>query len=84
MQRYKNLGGRSGVVGYEIGDNYIVVQFIRGKDTFYNYTYASAGQTAIETMKRLAEQGSGLGSYISSKATQPQYDKKGNSLQDVL
>ena len=84
MQRYQNLGGRSGVVAYKIGDDYIVVQFSKGKSTFYSYTYTSAGQAAIETMKQLAEQGRGLGSYISTKTTRPEFHKKGNSIEEVL
>lgn len=27
MERYRNLGGNSGVYAYEIGSNYIKVQF---------------------------------------------------------
>lgn len=42
MERYLDLDGDSGVVGYEIGDTFIRVQFDR---TFkiYTYSYRSTG-----------------------------------------
>lgn len=63
MQRYANLGGDSGVTGFEIGSDRITVQFKGGAT--YLYTYASAGQTNIEEMKALALAGQGLNSFIS-------------------
>jgi hypothetical protein len=42
MERYKNLGGDSGVVAYEIGADSIKVGFSDG--SLYLYTYGSAGQ----------------------------------------
>ena len=82
MQPYANNSGQSNVVAYYIGDDFIVVQFPH--NSFYKYTYSSAGQAAIESMKRFAESGSGLGTYISTKATQPDYASKGSSLESVL
>jgi len=67
MQTYANLGGDSGVVKYEIGQNYIDVEFKdRNKDgcNTYKYTYASAGASNIEQMKQLAAAGRGLHSFI--------------------
>lgn len=63
MERYANLGGNSGVVGYEIGDDFIRVQFSDG--SIYLYTYTSAGSKNIEQMKRLARIGRGLNSFIN-------------------
>jgi hypothetical protein len=63
MEKYKNLGGDSNVVGYEIGQGSIVVQF--GDGSRYEYTNASAGSGAIATMQQLAVAGRGLNSYIS-------------------
>lgn len=63
MERYANLGGNSGVVGYEIGNDFIRVQFSDG--SIYLYTYASAGADNIEQMKRLARNGRGLNTFIS-------------------
>ncbi len=62
MERYANLGGDSGVVGYEIGNDFIRVQFSDG--SIYLYTYASAGANNIEQMKKLARNGQGLNAFI--------------------
>jgi|GEM_PF-121704 len=83
METYKNLGGNSGVVAYLIGDDSIVVRFASGQHTFYRYTYASAGSEAVERMKSLAAAGRGLNGFISTRATQPPYFRKGNSLLEV-
>lgn len=64
METYANLGGDSGIAGYEIGDDYITVIFTT--EARYTYTYESAGVDAVETMKELAESGQGLNSYIST------------------
>jgi len=63
MNRYKNLGGNSGVSSYEIGDDYIIVEFSDGAGYLYNYN--STGRSDIETMKSLAVSGRGLNSFIS-------------------
>lgn len=62
MERYKNLGGDSGVAFYEIGSESITVQFTTCAS--YLYTYGSAGRHHIEKMKELAIAGHGLNSYI--------------------
>ena len=62
MERYRNLGGDSSVIAYEIGSNFIRVQFSDG--SVYLYTYASAGSHNIEQMKQLARRGRGLNSFI--------------------
>ena len=64
MERYKNLGGNSGVMAYEIGSDFIRVQFFDG--SIYLYTYASAGSHNIEHMKQLARNGQGLNSFINT------------------
>lgn len=81
MEPYKNLGGNSGVVAFQIGSDFIIVQFREGRYTFYKYTYISAGSAAIETMKRLARQGQGLNSYISTN--QPGYSSQASSLEGL-
>jgi hypothetical protein len=63
MVRYKNSGGTSGVLAYEIGDDFIKVQFHDRKT--YLYSYRSAGTHHIEQMKALAVRGRGLNSYIN-------------------
>lgn len=64
MERYRNLGGDSGVVAYEFGDTSITVEFSDG--AHYLYTYQSAGSYNIEEMKRLAVAGRGLNSFINA------------------
>lgn len=65
MEDYKNVSGKSGVVRYEIGMDYIIVEFKLGQERFYKYTYAVTGQDNIEEMKKFAAQGSGLNTYIN-------------------
>lgn len=62
METYRNLGGNSGVAAFEIGNDFIKVQFNDG--AVYLYTYQSAGSNNIEQMKVLARAGKGLNSFI--------------------
>ncbi len=64
MERYKNLGGNSGVSAYKIGDDWIRVEF--SDRSLYLYNYQSAGRQNIETMKSLALSGRGLNSFINT------------------
>lgn len=64
MQRYKNLGGDSNVAAYEYGSDFIRVQFNDG--SVYLYTNSSAGSYNIDTMKKLADAGHGLNSFINT------------------
>ncbi len=66
MQIYKNLGGNSNIIAFELGDDYIDVQFNKGM--IYRYSYISAGILKVNEMKRLALQGHGLNSYIMRNA----------------
>ena len=72
MKRYRNRGGDSGVVAYEIGPTSITVKF---SDAVYLYTYQSAGRANIERMKRLAIAGEGLNSFIN-RCVRKRYAKK--------
>lgn len=63
MKRYKNLNNNSGVVAYEIGKENIKIQFRDG--SLYNYTYKNPGSKHVEQMKKLAEKGFGLTTYIN-------------------
>ena len=73
MERYKNLEGHSGVTAYDINNEGIVVEF--NHDSAYQYTYASAGKSVIEKMKRLARAGRGLSTYIT-QFVRDKFDKK--------
>lgn len=73
MALYRNLNGDSGVHAYELGNNNIVVQFNDGSAYLYNYSVP--GSSAVEHMKQLALNGSGLNSYIS-KSIKKRYAAK--------
>ncbi len=64
MKRYGNRHGRSGVRVYETGPDWIEVQFT-GDDRRYRYSHRSAGRPLVEQMKRLADAGRGLSTFIS-------------------
>ncbi len=78
MENYANLGGNSNVVRYKLETDSLIVEFASGQDSFYKYTYASAGSGAVESMKILAKQGRGLNAYISTH--KPPYAAKTSSL----
>ncbi|MCK5122993.1 MAG: hypothetical protein KAQ87_02500 [Candidatus Pacebacteria bacterium] len=63
METYKNLGGDSGILYFEIGNDYVRVEF--DDEAIYTYTYASAGEYNIEEMKKIAISGEGLNSFIN-------------------
>ncbi len=62
MQKYSNFGGDSNVHSFEIAQGSITVMFNDGAT--YLYTAASTGLADITEMKRLAQNGQGLNSYI--------------------
>jgi hypothetical protein len=64
MERCSDTDRDSGVAAYEIGTDYIRVQF-SGTSHTYTYSYRKAGSTHVENMKQLARNGSGLNSYIN-------------------
>src|SRR5688572_3400968 len=73
MERYRNLSGDSGVSAFEIGVDFIVVEFRKGGPYFYSYR--SAGRTKVEQMKVLARKGQGLGTFIN-KYVKHKYERK--------
>lgn len=64
MPAYKNKGGNSGVVYYEITADSITVEFRDGWK--YVYDAGNPGAATVAKMKELAQAGQGLNSYISS------------------
>jgi hypothetical protein len=76
MHRYKNRGGESGVVAYDIDAGQIIVQFRNGER--YLYTEDSAGAANIARMQELAIAGRGLSSFISQHV-HDRYERKVNS-----
>lgn len=63
LRRYKNRHHDSGVTAYEIGDDYIKVEFADGP--LYLYTHDVPGPREVEQMKKLAMEGKGLSTFIS-------------------
>ena len=73
MQHYNSKNKKaSGVTGYEISPDSILVQF--RNNSKYLYSVASAGKKAIDAMKKLAIANKGLSTYISQN--KPGYEKK--------
>jgi len=72
MIPYKNITGNSGVVGYDPGKDFIVIQFVN--NVIYRYSYASAGMDNVEKMKLLARSGKGLSTFIS-RNVKDKYEK---------
>jgi hypothetical protein len=64
MQRYRDVDGDSGVTAYEVGADFIRVEFRH--NSVYLYTYESAGAANIEEMKKLAAAGDGLATFINT------------------
>ncbi len=64
MEPYRDIAGNSGVRGYEIGPDYITIEFSDG--AVYRYTYASVGQENVERMKGFATAGQGLNTFLST------------------
>ena len=73
MERYSNSSRDSGVRYFEIGPDFIWVKF--ADNMKYLYTYSSAGEANVETMKRLALRGHGLNSFIT-KTVKNRYARK--------
>ena len=63
MERYENFDGDSGVVFYEIGQDFLKVKFKSGP--IYVYTTKSVGVDNLAKMKRLATSGRGLNEFIN-------------------
>lgn len=71
MAHYKNLGGNSNVVAYEIDGDSIVVEFRSGTYRFYTYNASKPGNAHVDQLKRLAIAGQGLNSYIGTHLRGP-------------
>ncbi len=72
MKHYIDSNNNSNVRSYDYGDNWIIIEFKDG--SIYKYTYFSSGSYNIEEMKRLADRGDGLNSFISK--SKPSYEIK--------
>lgn len=65
MDDYENLSGKSGVLKYKTGVDFILIQFI--DHSIYEYNYQATGKGNVEKMKQLASSGIGLNTFISQK-----------------
>lgn len=64
MQPYQHSGGPSGVTAYDYGSDWIRVRLHDGG--VYEYTASSVGRRRLNQMKRHADAGQGLSTYIST------------------
>lgn len=76
MKNYYHIspstGKRTGVRGYDYGDDYITIYFTSG--SVYTYTLESCGEYHLSNMKRLADAQSGLNTYVTRN--KPPYASK--------
>jgi hypothetical protein len=63
LQPYEDRSGDSGVRAYKIEPDAIVIEFKTGGG--YRYDHTSPGRRHVATMKRLAQSGHGLATYIN-------------------
>ncbi|HYG53199.1 MAG TPA: hypothetical protein VD905_20005 [Flavobacteriales bacterium] len=63
MKKYKNTSCNSGILAYETGRDFILVQFTDGEK--YRYSYKIPGKKHVDEMKKLAAAGKGLATYIN-------------------
>lgn len=59
---YANIGGNSSVRGYDHGEDWFVVMFSDGSR--YLYTLKSTTREALDWMRKYAQEGKGLNSYL--------------------
>jgi hypothetical protein len=64
MERYRNIGGSSGIRSYEISNDSIIVEFSDGGKYLYNNQ--TTGYSNVERMKTIAINGRGLNRFIST------------------
>jgi hypothetical protein len=66
VESYKSRSpSKAGAVGFEIGEDYILVEFVTGG--IYLYNYLKPGRSHVEEMKKLALAQKGLSTYITQR-----------------
>ncbi len=63
MRIYTDLNGDSGISAYDYGDEWIRIQFKHGGT--YEYRLAGIGSSHLNNLKRLADSGDGLNTYLN-------------------
>jgi hypothetical protein len=66
MKSYTDINGDSGIRAYDYGGDWIKVEFKYGGT--YEYRSAKIGARHLDTMKKLADSGDGLNSYINTNS----------------
>ena len=64
MKAYRNENGTSGIVAYEIGEDWIDIQFKNGG--IYRYEEANIGRLNFVNMQAAAIIGNGLNAFINN------------------
>lgn len=73
MKRYTNKSGNSGITAFEVGKNYIIIQFKDGGKYLYNEV--QPGKNHVQQLKFLAEEGKGLATYINQHVRENYFEK---------
>jgi len=63
LNKYKDLSGDGGIMGYFFLEDGIIIKF--SNSYYYLYNYENPGGEHVEKMKKLAAQGQGLKTYIN-------------------
>jgi hypothetical protein len=63
MKTYTDTNGDSGISAYDYGEDWIRIQFKFGGT--YEYRSSGIGLAHLATLKRLADSGDGLNTYIN-------------------
>jgi hypothetical protein len=63
VEKYKDLNGNSGISAFEIGRDYIMIEFKDGGRYLYNYS--QPGIREVEEMKKYTLKGRELATYIN-------------------
>lgn len=74
MISYKNFNGNSNVKCYNISENYIDIEFYN-TPSVYRYSNVVPGIQVLNELKRLANQGYGLNSYIN-RCVKKNYERR--------
>lgn len=73
MRAYLNKSGRSGILGYESGEDYIRVWFTY-TEASYLYNSIKPGKKEVDEMKKLAVAGEGLNKFINHQVSDNYYE----------
>ena len=74
LKPYKNFSGKSGVLAFETGTDFINIKFT-DSHYIYTYNYKKPGKKFVEQLKKLADDGKGLSTYISQEVRENYFSK---------